>query len=186
MTLHLIGGRLKNRRLKSPKGSHTRPTSALLRKAVFDICRPWIEEALVLDLFAGTGAIGLEAISRGAAHATFVDHNKEAIRCLKENVHTLELEEQCTILCADALSCIKRFAKSQQQFDLIYIDPPYRDTLYHPLLQLLDQELLLAPQGVLFVEEAAPSHLDIALSRLILKNSRKCGNSILHQYHRIR
>jgi 16S rRNA (guanine966-N2)-methyltransferase len=179
--MRLIGGKFKNRLLKSPKGSHTRPTSALLRKALFDICRPFIEDATILDVCAGTGAIGLEGLSRGAAHATFVDNDKQAIRCLQENVRALELENQCTILCGDALTALKRLVKAQKQFDLIYIDPPYRHALYQPLLQLLDESTLLAPNGILFVEEASPSHLNTPLSHLTLNKTRKFGNSLLHE-----
>jgi 16S rRNA (guanine966-N2)-methyltransferase len=185
MTLRLIGGQFRSRLLKTPKGSQTRPTSSLLRKAVFDICQAHIDDARVLDLFAGSGAMGLEAISRGAAHATFVELDKQAVRCIQENIRELQVEEQCRVLQGDALSCLKRLQKEGKPYDLIYVDPPYRHTLYNPILQFLDQSGLLKPDGVLFVEEAHPSKLEVVLTKLMLKESRKFGDSLLHQFYTI-
>ena len=91
MTLRIIGGKFKGRLIKTPKGEKTRPTSAILRKAVFDICQNQITDARFLDLFAGSGAMGLEALSRGASHATFVERDKHSVSCLKENLALLNL-----------------------------------------------------------------------------------------------
>ena len=107
-SLHVIGGSLRNRSLKTPKGDQTRPTTAILRKAVFDIVRPYIEGATFLDLFAGSGAMGIEALSCGASHATFIDQNRSAIQCIRENLQSLKIENKATVIQGSAVSILKR------------------------------------------------------------------------------
>jgi 16S rRNA (guanine966-N2)-methyltransferase len=182
MSLHLIGGQFKGRRLRSPKGPHVRPTTAILRKAVFDICKDQIEGAHFLDLFAGTGAMGLEALSRGAAHATFIEHSKDALRCIQDNIASLGLKECTELLKGDVLRTLKRLKTS---FQIIYIDPPYEKIPMGELLLYLDQSKLLVSGGILFLEEAHPSKENfaaLAMQHLVLKNSRRFGKSMLHQF----
>ena len=94
MGLRILGGTFRNRLLKSPKGEQTRPTLAVMRKSVFDILQTQIEGAAFLDLYAGSGAMGLEALSRGASHATFVDANRFALSCIEDNICLLKVENQ--------------------------------------------------------------------------------------------
>ena len=94
MSLRIIAGEFRNRLLKSPKSLQTRPTLAILRKAVFDILQPYIHQAHFLDLFAGSGLMGIEALSRGASHTTFVDNDRNAIRCIRENISLLNLQKR--------------------------------------------------------------------------------------------
>lgn len=182
-TLHVIGGTLRNRPLKAPKTTLTRPTTAILRKSVFDIVRPFIQGATFLDLFAGSGAIGIEALSNGASHATFVDQNQEAIRCIHENLKTLKLEEQAAVIQGSVMSVLKRLKTS---FDLIYCDPPYDKAALHlEILAFLDASSLIKSGGYVFLEEAYPSKLDLdklPLKNLLHKNSRHFGKSLLHQF----
>lgn len=183
MTLRIIGGRFKNRLLKTSKSSQTRPTSALVRKAVFDILQPLIGEAVFLDLFAGSGAIGLEALSRGASHVTFVEMDKQAIHVLKENIKTFEIEQDAQLFALDALSALKKFTKQEKQFDIIYMDPPYRlDPM--PFLEFLDQHGLLKKNGRLFFEEGASNQAVNAKDLKHLKeiDQRQFGKTLLHQF----
>lgn len=178
MSLRIIGGTFRNRPIKSPKGDKTRPTSSLLRKALFDICQPFIEGASFLDLFAGSGAIGIEAISRGAAHATFVDKDKQALDCILANLKTLAIESECTVIAGAVPAALKRLKKP---FDIIYIDPPYGQVEIAPLLTFFDTHDLLNPGAHVFVEtdhELTP----IPLQRLVAKEKRKYGNSFLYEY----
>jgi 16S rRNA (guanine966-N2)-methyltransferase len=181
--LHIIGGTFKNRALKAPKTAQTRPTTAILRKAVFDIARPFIEGAAFLDLFAGSGAMGIEALSRGASHATFVEQNRDAVRCIHDNLNTLRLEEQSTVIQGAVLTVLK---KLKTPFDLIYCDPPYDKAAVHlEVVSFLDQSGLVQSGTVVFLEEAYPSKLKIdsaPLARLVHKDSRHFGNSLLHQF----
>jgi len=187
MALTLIGGRFRNRTIHAPKGTVTRPTSALLRKTVFDICRPYLENARFLDLFAGSGAIGLEAISQGAASATFVDQDRNALACIRENIQLLHLEKCSSILKGDVVITLKRLQKEKENFDIVYIDPPYAKTAPLPLiLELLDKGSLLAEGAIVFIEEGTPPLFDLQtlpLEHLAHKDSRTCGKSLLHQYH---
>ena len=177
--LNIIGGSLRSRALKSPKGDKTRPTTALVRKAVFDMLAPEIEGARFLDLFAGSGAMGIEALSRGAAHATLVENGKEALNCIRDNLSVLKLETQATILTYDVKKALETLAKKNAEFEIIYCDPPYALASIHlEILSFLDAHPLLVKGGSLFLEEASPSFLDvqkIALKRLVYKDSRRFG-----------
>ncbi len=178
MSLRIIGGTFRNRPIKSPKGDRTRPTSALLRKALFDICQPFIEGAAFLDLFAGSGAIGIEAISRGAAHATLVDKDKQALDCILANLKTLGIESECTVIAGAAPAALKRLKKP---FDIVYIDPPYGQVEIAPLLAFFDTEGLLNPGAHVFVEtdrEFEP----LPLKHLVFREKRKYGNSFLYGF----
>lgn len=186
MTLRIVGGNFRNRALISPKGEQTRPTLAVLRKAVYDILQDRVEEAHVLDLFAGSGAMGIEAISRGAAHATFVENNPLALRCLRDNIEKLGIQSQTTILSCDAMLAIKKLIKSGGQFNIVYVDPPYaaaiKQRLLAQLLHLFDTNPLLQAEGTLFLEEAAPATLLPQTTSLRHVDSRKFSRSILHQF----
>lgn len=178
MSLRIIGGTFRNRPIKSPKGERTRPTSAMLRKALFDICQPFIEGASFLDLFAGSGAIGLEAISRGASHATFVDKDKNAQGCILANLKTLCIESKCTVIAGAVPMAFKRLKNT---FDIVYIDPPYGQVEIAPILTFFDTQEILNPGAHVFVEtdqalETPP------LKHLIAKERRKYGNSFLYEF----
>ncbi len=186
MTLTIISGSLRSRALKSPKGEKTRPTTALVRKSVFDMLAPEIDGASFLDLFAGSGAMGLEALSRGAAHATFVENGKEAFSCIKDNLTTFNLIQQATLLSYDVKKALETLSKKGSTFDIIYCDPPYSLASIHlEILSFLDTHPLLKLSGTLFLEEGVPSSLDLkklSLSHLIHKDTRRFGKSLLHRY----
>jgi 16S rRNA (guanine966-N2)-methyltransferase len=187
--LRIIGGALKNRPLKSPKGLKTRPTLAILRKAVFDIVQATIQETRFLDLFAGSGVMGIEALSRGAAQATFVDKDRQALLCIRENLKLFSLQDKADVFFLDALEALQKCAKKKRQFDIIYVDPPYGLSETTPILQQLlsfiDGNQLLASQGILFIEERAPPtlpHSAPALVSLRYVDARKFSDTILHKY----
>lgn len=188
MSLRILGGNFRGRLLKSPKTHLTRPTLAVLRKAVFDILHTKIEDAFFLDLFAGSGAMGLEALSRGASHAFFVDNNVLSLRCLKENIHLLQLEKQSSVLSCNYKQALKQLLKKQIQFDIAYIDPPYELSLKTTILQeifaLFDSSCLIKPGGLVFIEEAAPAHSRFAFESLNFVNIRKFSGTLLQQYQK--
>lgn len=182
MTLRIIAGSFKGRLLKAPKGPSTRPTQGVLREAVFNICQQDIANARFLDLFAGSGAMGLEALSRGAAHATFVEQNRNAIACIKENIALLHVEAQTILLPSNANQALALLAKQNALFDIAYIDPPYDKPIsLTPLIPLL------APCALLFLEERhnpkkphqPPSH-----PALHLQDTRRFGIALLSIYSR--
>jgi 16S rRNA (guanine966-N2)-methyltransferase len=176
----LIGGKFRGRVLKTPKTSATRPTSAVVRKSIFDICKGEILEARVLDLFAGSGAMGCEALSRGAASATFVDSDARAIRCISENIASLQLQTCTTLMKTDVLKALLALSKKNIQFDIVIMDPPYHDAAIIPtLLTALLHHDILAPSATLFIEEGSPSHLT-PHPHLTHLSTRTFGNTLLH------
>ncbi len=188
MSLRIIGGKFRNRLLKSPKGEQTRPTTAIIRKAVFDICQFEIQDANFLDVFAGSGLMGIEALSRGADKATFIDIDRYAIRCIHENINILQLDRQANIISGDALTALERLNKGRAQFQLIYVDPPYRQkTLNEQILHFLDSSCLVASGGIVFIEETLPIQLksNTSLKTLVHRDTRKFGKSVLHQYRKV-
>jgi 16S rRNA (guanine966-N2)-methyltransferase len=170
--VRIIAGSRKGARIFAPKGSDTRPTADRVREAAFNLIGPGrVEDANVLDLFAGSGAMGLEALSRGAAHATFVESDREACRAINRNLDRLALEG-ATVLCQDALGALRVDVRSRTRYDLVLVDPPYRrfSSLQNALIQHLPE--ILAPGGLLLVETAAEEEPELPLQK---RTSRRYG-----------
>jgi 16S rRNA (guanine966-N2)-methyltransferase len=189
MTLKILGGEFGGRLLKAPKGTQTRPTTSLVRKAVFDILQPQIQGAVFLDLFSGSGAMGIEALSRGAKKAIFVDSHPEAMRALRDNLSLLKVETRAQVIQKDAFKALTKLQEMHTICDIIYADPPYEKAkLYIELLKFFDTSSLLAPQGTLFLESPDSSPLgDLPISLEHLKSlpPRKYGASALYQFQLI-
>jgi len=175
--MKITGGFLKNYKLLAPKGIKTRPTSEKLRQVVFNICQHQIHTAHFLDLFAGSGAMGIEALSRGACSATFIEKDRCALRALRQNVYNLNICHLVTILTGDVLIHLTRL--KGKSFDLIYLDPPYEQDLYKKPLQLIDHFKMVSEGGLLFLE--GRSLEDFPLANLKLKK-RKTGSTSLYQF----
>lgn len=193
--MHIFSGKHKNRVLLSPKGLKTRPTAGRLREALFNICQGYVEGSSFLDLFAGSGAMGLEAISRGATKATMVDSSRESIRCIQSNARLINEEQHIEIIYGDVFEVIKRLVAEKRQYDIIYADPPYAlqgDTGKLPqslqLLKMIDDmagkgTCLLAPGGALFLEDSVDALQKVqAPEYLVLQNARHMGSASLHYY----
>lgn len=149
--LRIIAGRAKGRRIAAPSGQElTRPTSDKTRGAIFSSIQFGLSGARVLDLFAGSGAMGLEALSRGADHATFVDNSSEAIAAIKDNARSLGFSEHCTILKKDALRAL---GELRSPFSFIFMDPPYASyDLYGTVIKKILGQRLLLDEGLIIVE----------------------------------
>lgn len=139
----------------APKGLSTRPTAARVRESLFSIIAAHVPHARVLDLFAGTGALGIEALSRGAEHAVFVDRDRHVVTCLRRNVEPFA--KRCEILSVAHNQAIALLAQRQGQFDVVFLDPPYPAKLWDATLQSLAQHTLLAHDGIVVCEH--PSSL---------------------------
>ena len=163
--MRIIAGSRKGHTIAAPKGLDTRPTSDRTREAVFNIVAPWVEEAEVLDLFAGSGAMGLEALSRGAARAVFVESDSDACRTIERNLDKLGLRGE--VRCADVLTAI---ATERRRFDLVFCDPPYAERDHASLARYLPR--LLADDGLLVFETAAKVEPDLPLTK---RTSRRYG-----------
>lgn len=181
MSLKIIGGTFKGRVLKTPKQQTTRPTQSIVREALFNICQGRIEGASFLDLFAGSGAIGIEAMSRGAKRCTFIESDPNALRAIRENLSLLTLTSSTEVLPFPALRSLSLLQKRGERFDLIYADPPY-DTWTTELFTALVP--LLSPHSLLFLEERfhPKSARKFTLPPSFeLKSERRFGETLLIQ-----
>ncbi len=179
--MRITAGQWKNHRLTSPKGTATRPTTEKLRQAVFNSLQTEVEASLFLDLFAGSGAMGLEALSRGAQAATFVENHPFALRAIRANIAKLGAAKQARLLALDIAKGLKLLASENQRFTLIYADPPYRHCDCAQLVADLDNAHLLAQGGTLIIE-TAHAHLNHALHSLHLTRQRALKETYLHYY----
>jgi 16S rRNA (guanine966-N2)-methyltransferase len=187
--MYIIAGNYRRQKLTAPKGCETRPTASRLRESLFNICQGFIDGARFLDLFAGSGAVGFEALSRGAAKAAFIDSSKEAIQCIRKNAAHLNVEAECQIMQGEIFHLLKWLDKQNLQFDIIYADPPYKtketEGYSAKIIEFIDSSRLLAPEGVLFVEEDARHQPALShLTTLELKDSRVMGHSALMQFRK--
>lgn len=185
MTLRILAGEFKGRPLKSPRGMQTRPTTSMVRKAVFDMLQSTILETRFLDIFAGSGAMGLEALSRGAAHSTFIENHKMALQAIHYNIDMLHLKAKTTVYSLDVFESLKRISKKEERFDLIYADPPYnRLELFSQLLSALETSALLNPSGLFFLETPLEFKLP-SLHHFTLIDQRRFGSSVLLRLRRL-
>lgn len=158
--MRIIGGSAKRRILKSVSGLETRPVTDQIKESIFNILQFEITNTRVLDLFAGVGNFGLEALSRGAKSAIFVDLRKECIEALHENISMLKFGNQSEIIQGDVINSIHRLGKESREFDLIFVDPPYSKNFEIPVLQTLSQNKLLTTQGILVMRYHKKTSLD--------------------------
>ncbi len=151
--MHIIAGERRGAQLIAPKGMDTRPTQAKVKESLFSIIQAYVPDARVLDLFAGSGNLALEAISRGAEHAVMVDMDREAVSCIRKNVEKLRFEN-CTQLykCDWRQAVAQMKASTVQPFDLVFLDPPYRMLELNEMCGALADAGLLAPDALMVLE----------------------------------
>ena len=139
--MRVIAGKAKRLQLKTPTGMDTRPTTDRIKETLFNMIQDELYDIHFLDMFSGSGGIGIEALSRGASYATFVDKSKDSIKLIKENSIKTKLHEKCSIIQLDYLDFIKRNVNTK--YDLIFLDPPYALNMYQPALRsLLENDCL--------------------------------------------
>lgn len=183
--MRIIAGKFRGRKLKSPPSLHTRPTSDRLRETLFNILAPRIGGARVLDLCAGTGAVGIEALSRGAIHVTFVDQSRKMCALIEENVNALNIEErEIEIVTSEAFDFLRKFVKkARDPFDVIFFDPPYAAD-YEIVLDYVGEHAaeLLSTGGVAIVEHDKKKELRAEVGQLKRYRLVKQGDSSLSFY----
>ena len=183
--MRVISGSARGRKLKSPKSSETRPIMDRVKTALFDILAPEIMGMRVLDLFAGTGAVGIEALSRGAESATFIERSPEAWRLVRENLALTNLSDRAEVLRADAFAYLQQAAAIGRKFDLVYIAPPQYVKMAAQALTQLDAAPLTEPDGLVIVQihPQERAELDaLALRRLRRYDERRYGSTLLLFY----
>ncbi len=151
--MRVISGCARGLKLKSPEGLNTRPTADRIKESLFNIIAPYIYDCSFLDLFSGTGAIGIEALSRGAKDACFVDFDKNSIDVIKQNINLAKFDQKATIYNLSVLDCIDKLHYEDKKFDIIFLDPPYDKDLLLPALKKIEKTKILKKDGFIICEQ---------------------------------
>jgi len=174
--MRIIAGEFRGRRLAAVKG-RIRPTGDKVREAIFNILGPAVTEAKVLDLFAGTGALALEALSRGAREATMVEEQASALEVLRRNLTALGLTDRVQVLPLPVQGALRKLAARGEQFDLIFLDPPYGRGLAAATLKALEGSGLISPKARVVAEHSHREILPERVGSLKLNQSRRYGDT---------
>ena len=185
--MRVIAGQFRSRPLSAPRGLDTRPTSDRLRETLFNVLAPRISGSAFLDLYAGSGAVGIEAISRGAQEVIFVEHAEPALRAIRTNLASLNIRGGYALEARSATAALKRLTSAQKVASLVFLDPPYADAAeYESVLKLLGGECqeLLAPHAVVIAEHLKKLTIAESYGTLNRYRALKQGDSILSFYSR--
>lgn len=187
--MRVIAGTYRSRILKSLKGLALRPTSDRLRETLFNVLGAGIQGSRFLDVFAGTGAVGIEALSRGAAHVTFIENHAPSAALIRKNLAALNVHSGVTVICADAVRALETLESKLQSgaagYDYIFIDPPYAATAdYSHVLQKIATSLLLAGRAIVTVEHRKTFDLPESLGTLKRVRLLRQGDAALSFYRR--
>ena len=177
--MRVLAGVLKGRRLVTPRGLGTRPTADQVRIALMDALTPDLPGARLLDLFAGAGGVGLEALSRGAAHATFVERDARAVAALRQNIAALGVEAQTSVLRLDAVRAVAALTEAGARFAIVFLDPPYDSALVATTLRRLGAGPLVEPGGRVVAQHPTKRPPPAEIGRLSAVRARRFGETTL-------
>lgn len=178
--MRVITGSARGRRLKELEGLETRPTTGKVKEALFSVIQFDIEGRRVLDLFAGTGQLGIEALSRGAECAVFVERRRDALQIIRENLEACDMTDKARVVNGDAMS----YLKSGEKFDLIFLDPPYASGLLEQALEEIVRFDICRRHGIIVAESAADKTLPPLAGPYALYREYRYGKIKLTVYHR--
>lgn len=176
----MISGSAKGKRLKTLDSILTRPTSDRVKEALFNVLMNCVEDANVLDLFAGTGNLGIEALSRGAKHCTFIDANRACGSLIRENLNNVNFLDKSSVFVNDSFRAIALLRG--KKFDLIIMDPPYHKDLIHRVFSGILENDILAKDGLIIAEHSQDDILDERFEELTVIRSKKYGSTVLSVY----
>ena len=177
--MRIIAGEYKGRMLDFPKNVDVRPTQDRVREALFNVIAPQIQGKLVLDLFAGSGSLGIEAISRGAKKATFVENNLKCIHIIKKNIEKVAIESKTAILKMDVFKALGTFDEKGDIFDIVFLDPPYYKELPKKALIMLSQYDILSPTNTIVIEHFKKDNIPENINNILIYNQKKYGDTVL-------
>ncbi len=185
--MRVVAGEAKGRKLKAPDTLDTRPIIDRVKTALFDILSTEVEDARFLDLFGGTGSVGIEALSRGAAHATFIEMNYKVLKLLRENLQTTRLADRAETLHGDAFKFLlqKNAEARSTTYDIVYVAPPQYQGMAARVLEILDSSPLVAENGLVIVQIHPKEREGVAAipcQRLALSDERRYGSTLLMLY----
>lgn len=175
----MITGKAKGRRLKSVKGMNTRPTTDRVKESLFSIIGSRVYDTVFLDLFSGTGAIGIEALSRGAKAAILVERDRRALSVIRENLGTTNLKEAAVVMGMDVRKALPHLAEKGYRFGIVFMDPPYRMAVIPEVLEQLQYFRLLEPKGLVVCEHSKDENLPDGVGSLRLIRQQVYGDTCL-------
>ena len=181
MSIKITGGEACGRNIQSPRGKTARPTSSKIRQALFNILGSKVNQANFLDLYSGSGIMGIEALSRGAQNLTFIEIDRKLAACIEKSLTDLDYEAE--VLMQDVRSALKSLP--EDYFDIIFADPPYKSRLAQTTIYKVDKHNLLSEDGVLIIEHPSNTELETENTNLTTITKRKYGQSILTFIKRI-
>ena len=182
MSLRVISGKARGLKLDTPKNQDVRPTTDRVKESLFNMINSYIMDSNILDLFAGTGSLGIECLSRGAKNCVFVDKSKDSINIVRSNVKKARVENESTILNVDFKDAVKRLSTQNQKFDVIFMDPPYYENMFIECLKSIDKFNLLDEDGIIVVEHDTKDLFEDSIGRLNKSREKKYGNTTLTFY----
>jgi 16S rRNA (guanine966-N2)-methyltransferase len=177
--MRVIGGNARGRRLKVPRGKTLRPTAARVKEALFNILPHDLSGTRVLELFAGTGNVTIEALSRGAAEAILVDSSAESGKAIRENLHRFQLMDRTKVWITPVARALRLLARRGETFDMIFLDPPYERQWIGSTLKIIGEGSLLRESGVLIAEHSIREKVESRYSSLALRDQRRYGSTLL-------
>jgi 16S rRNA (guanine(966)-N(2))-methyltransferase RsmD len=180
--MRIIGGIARGRRLRAPRGLQTRPTSGYLREVLFDLLAQEIFGRSFLDLYAGTGAVGIEALSRGATRAVFVEQDRSALAMLRRNLEVSGFGDRAEVIPLEVLPFLRRAALRSNRFDIIFMDPPYQRSGALAAVSLAAATRVLAPSGMVILEQSLKAQPISSPDGLARVREVRHGDSILQLY----
>jgi len=181
--MRVIAGTARGRRLVAPPGLTTRPTPGRVREALFSMLAPELADSRVLDLFGGTGAFAIEAVSRGAAHATVVEHNRRALEALRRNLDLVD-RTRVRLLAMDARKALHVLAEAGETFDVAFLDPPFASDALETAVLALAERALISPSGLILCEHSRRRVAPGTPSGFDLLETRNYGEVALTWYRR--
>lgn len=158
--MRVIAGKARRIQLNTIPGNDTRPTTDRIKETLFNIINYQLYDINFLDLFSGSGAIAIEALSRGAKHATLVEKNRNAVKCIRDNLERTRLEEQAQVLCDDVFSALRKLEEKKERFDIIFLDPPYNKELEKNVLIFLAKSDLINENSTIIVEASLETNFE--------------------------
>ncbi len=180
--MRVISGKVRGLKLNTPKNEDVRPTTDRVKESLFNMISPYIMDSNVLDLFAGTGSLGIECLSRGAQKCVFVDVSKESISIIKSNITRARVENESIVLNLDFKDAISKLKAQKNKFDVIFMDPPYYKNMFIDALEKIDNADLLEEEGIIVIEHDSKENLPEKIERLEKNKVKKYGNTTLTFY----
>ncbi|MGL5695053.1 MAG: 16S rRNA (guanine(966)-N(2))-methyltransferase RsmD [Peptostreptococcaceae bacterium] len=180
--MRVISGKARGLKLDTPKNQDVRPTTDRVKESLFNMINPYIRESNILDLFAGTGSLGIECLSRGAKKCVFIDKSKDSIKIVNSNVKKARVENESTVLNVDFKEAVKRLSAKNEKFDVIFMDPPYYENMFIECLKSIDELNLLVQDGIIVVEHDTKEKFDDSIGNLYKSREKKYGNTTITFY----